>query len=98
MISFSRKLLASTMAVALSLPVFAADVVNIYSARHYDTDIALYENFEKRTGVKVNLIEAPSDTLIERIVNEGKYSPADILVTVDAGRHFARSSVAFSVR
>ena len=88
MISFSRKLLASTMAVALSLPVFAADVVNIYSARHYDTDIALYENFEKRTGVKVNLIEAPSDTLIERIVNEGKYSPADILVTVDAGRLF----------
>ena len=60
--------------------------VNIYSARHYDTDLALYTDFEERTGIKVNLIEAASDSLIERIVNEGKYSPADILITVDAGR------------
>ena len=61
-------------------------VVNVYSARHYDTDIALYKDFEDQTGIKVNLIEASSDSLIERIVNEGKYSPADILITVDAGR------------
>ena len=61
-------------------------VVNVYSARHYDTDLALYTDFEKQTGIKVNLIEAASDNLIERIVNEGKYSPADILMTVDAGR------------
>lgn len=88
MISFSKKFLVSMTTIAMSLPVLAADVVNIYSARHYDTDMALYQNFEQRTGVKVNLIEAPSDTLIERIVNEGKYSPADILVTVDAGRLF----------
>jgi len=54
--------------------------VNIYSARHYDTDLALYTDFEERTGIKVNLIEAASDSLIERIVNEGKYSPADILI------------------
>ncbi|MCH2110527.1 MAG: Fe(3+) ABC transporter substrate-binding protein [Polyangiaceae bacterium] len=60
--------------------------VNVYSARHYDTDLALYKDFEKRTGIKVNLVEAESYTLIERVVNEGKYSPADILVTVDAGR------------
>ena len=66
--------------------VFAKEVVNIYSARHYDTDIALYTDFEQRTGIKVNLIEAASDALIERIVNEGEYSPADILITVDAGR------------
>ena len=64
----------------------AAGVVNVYSARHYDTDLALYKDFEKRTGIKVNLVEAESDTLIERVVNEGKYSPADLLVTVDAGR------------
>ena len=64
----------------------AAEVVNVYSARHYDTDLALYDNFYKKTGIKVNLLEAASDTLIERIVNEGKYSPADILITVDAGR------------
>ena len=61
-------------------------VVNVYSARHYDTDLALYSDLTERTGIRVNLIEAESDTLIERIVNEGKYSPADILITVDAGR------------
>ena len=62
------------------------EVVNLYSARHYDTDDALYSNFQKKTGIKVNLIEGGSDGLIERIVNEGKYSPADLLITVDAGR------------
>ncbi len=64
----------------------AEEVVNLYSARHYDTDIALYERFTEQTGIKVNLIEGGSDALIERIVNEGKFSPADILITVDAGR------------
>ena len=64
----------------------AEEVVNLYSARHYDTDEALYSNFQKKTGIKVNLIEGGSDGLIERIVNEGIYSPADLLITVDAGR------------
>ncbi|MEM1023070.1 MAG: Fe(3+) ABC transporter substrate-binding protein [Myxococcota bacterium] len=64
----------------------AAEAVNVYSARHYDTDLALYQSFTKATGIRVNLIEASSDTLIERIVNEGSYSPADVLITVDAGR------------
>ncbi len=64
----------------------AAQEMNIYSARHYDTDLALYEEFTRQTGIKINLIEGESDQLIERIVNEGEFSPADILVTVDAGR------------
>ena len=63
-----------------------ANELNLYSARHYDTDIALYENFTKETGIKVNLIEGKSDALIERIASEGELSPADVLVTVDAGR------------
>ena len=62
------------------------EVVNVYSARHYDTDLQLYERFEEETGIKVNLIEGNSDGLIERIVNEGEFSPADMLITVDAGR------------
>ena len=62
------------------------NVVNVYSARHYDTDLALYERFEERTGIRVNLIEGGSDALIERIVNEAEFSPADLLITVDAGR------------
>lgn len=60
--------------------------VNLYSSRHYDTDLALYEDFTKATGIKVNRIEAGADALIERIVSEGEFSPADLLITVDAGR------------
>lgn len=62
------------------------NVVNVYSARHYDTDLTLYEHFEKLNSIRVNLIEGSSDGLIERIVNEAEFSPADVLITVDAGR------------
>jgi len=61
-------------------------VVNVYTARHYDTDMALYDQFTKLTGVTINLIEGSSDALTQRIVNEGEFSPADMLITVDAGR------------
>ena len=60
--------------------------VNVYSARHYDSDIIVYENFEKEYGIKVNLIEGGSDELIERIKSEGENSPADVFIAVDAGR------------
>ena len=60
-------------------------VVNIYSSRHYDTDLRLYSDFTAQTGIKVNRIEAKSNALIERIKTEGDLSPADLLVTVDAG-------------
>lgn len=63
-----------------------AGEVNLYSSRHYDTDLALYDEFTAATGIKVNWIEAEADALIERIQAEGEYSPADILITVDAGR------------
>lgn len=61
-------------------------VLNLYSSRHYQTDEALYGNFTKLTGIKINRIEAGEDPLIERLKNEGAKSPADVLVTVDAGR------------
>ena len=66
----------------------AADqkVVNIYSARHYQSDETLYADFTKATGIRVNRIEAGEDALIERIRNEGAHSPADVLITADAGR------------
>lgn len=60
--------------------------VNIYSSRHYNTDDQLYDGFTEQTGIRVNLIEGKDDELIERIKSEGKNSPADILITVDAGR------------
>lgn len=63
-----------------------ARVVNLYSARHYDTDDAMYDEFTTRTGIRVNLVEGDADQLIERIRAEGRNSPADVLLTVDAGR------------
>ena len=73
--------------LTLCSAVLAQDkVVNIYSSRHYQTDEALYSGFTKATGIKVNRIEAGEDALIERIRNEGARSPADVMITVDAGR------------
>jgi iron(III) transport system substrate-binding protein len=77
--------LVGLAATAIALPV-AADSVNIYSARHYDTDDRLYEMFTERTGIEVNVLEGDSDELIQRIKREGDASPADIMMTVDAGR------------
>ncbi len=75
------------VALALALPALGQDkVLNIYSSRHYQTDEALYAGFTQRTGIKINRIEAGEDALIERIRNEGARSPADVLITVDAGR------------
>ncbi len=64
----------------------AAGELNLYSSRHYDTDERLYSDFEKQTGIKINRIEDKADALIERMKAEGANSPADVLLTVDAGR------------
>jgi len=67
--------------------VFAQEkVLNLYSARHYQTDEALYADFTKQTGIKINRIEGQEDALLERIKNEGANSPADVFLTVDAAR------------
>jgi iron(III) transport system substrate-binding protein len=72
---------------ALLTPALAQEkVLNLYSSRHYQTDEALYDNFTKLTGYKVNRIEAGDDAIIERMKQEGERSPADVLITVDAGR------------
>ncbi|MBB5517877.1 Fe(3+) ABC transporter substrate-binding protein [Amphiplicatus metriothermophilus] len=62
-----------------------AGEVNVYSGRHYDSDVALFDAFTAETGIKVNLIEAGGDALIERLAREGGASPADIFMTADAG-------------
>ena len=71
----------------LATPSAAADTeLNLYSARHYQTDEALYANFTKQTSIKINRIEAKEDELLERLKNEGSQSPADVFITVDATR------------
>lgn len=85
-----RTLLPRAAALALlTLPLAAAaqeKVLNLYTARHYQTDEALYANFTKQTGIKINRIEGQEDPLLERIRNEGANSPADVFITVDIGR------------
>lgn len=83
----------STVVAATLCALFAATaahadekVLNLYTARHYQTDEALYANFTKATGIKVNRIEGKEDALLERIRSEGENSPADVLITVDASR------------
>jgi iron(III) transport system substrate-binding protein len=63
--------------------------ITLYSARHYDADTAVYEDFSKKTGIKVNLVEAKADELLERLQSEGVNSPADVVITVDAGNLYA---------
>ena len=60
--------------------------IGVYSGRHYNTDKQLYQQFTARTGIKVKLLEAKDDALIERVRSEGRNSPADVLVLVDAAR------------
>jgi iron(III) transport system substrate-binding protein len=61
-------------------------VLNLYSARHYQTDEALYSDFTKQTGIKINRIEAGDEQLLQRLKAEGANSPADVLILVDAAR------------
>ena len=83
----------SLLCISLSLAGLGASaqpakdaVLNVYSARHYQTDEALYTNFTKQTGIKINRLDGKEDELVERIRNEGTASPADVLITVDAAR------------
>ncbi len=69
---------------AATAPEMAGEV-NIYSGRHYDSDLAIYDAFTRETGIRVNLIEAGGDALIERLAREGEASPADLFITADAG-------------
>jgi iron(III) transport system substrate-binding protein len=97
-----RRHLARRIAATLLLPLAAAWLgpaaaqlqpgggsapeLNLYSSRHYDTDRELYDAFARETGVRVRLIEGDADQLIARIQSEGRNSPADVLITVDAAR------------
>ena len=79
--------LFAALAVAAVLPAVAQDqVLNLYSARHYQTDEALYENFTKATGIRINRVDADDAGLLARLQSEGKASPADVILLVDAAR------------
>ena len=71
--------------LALFGQVIMTNEVNVYTSRHYDSDDALYKEFTKETGIKVNIISGKGSALLQRLKSEGNNSPADIFFTVDAG-------------
>src|SRR5699024_7323837 len=68
------------------------NVVNVYTHRHYKADDQLFADFTEATGIKVNIVNASADELIQRLETEGENSNADILITVDAGRLYRAQS------
>jgi len=82
--SFLTAGLVAFLAANASAPA-QAEELNLYTARHYQTDEALYEGFTKATGITINRIEGSGNEMMERLQSEGANSPADIFITVDAG-------------
>lgn len=85
------KKILPALTVALTLiavkPVAAEDkTLNIYSSRHYNTDEKLYSDFTKQTGIQIKRVDGKGDALISRLEQEGDLAPADLFITVDAGR------------
>jgi iron(III) transport system substrate-binding protein len=79
--------MASLTVAAATTPLHAQDAtVNVYSARHYPTDEALYSNFSKATGIKINRVDADDAGILARLKAEGSASPADVILLVDASR------------
>ncbi|MCK9532776.1 MAG: Fe(3+) ABC transporter substrate-binding protein [Gammaproteobacteria bacterium] len=85
--------LSLMLATAVSAAAAPAGEVNVYSSRKEDLIRPLLERFTAQTGVRVNLVTGKDDALIQRLVSEGANSPADLLITADAGRlHRAKAA------
>ncbi len=78
--------IAALLAATLSPVAAQEQVLNLYSARHYSTDEALYSNFTKATGIRINRVDADDAGIIARLKAEGSASPADVVLLVDAAR------------
>ena len=83
--SFNRVLLPLILTCFTSVQTISNEV-NIYSARQEALIKPLLDKFSESTSIKVNLVTGKGDALLTRLINEGENSPADLLVTVDAGR------------
>ena len=81
-----RKIIIAAIIFATWTSISIANEVNIFSARHYDSDIQLYEKFTNKTGIKVNIVSGKDKALQKRITEEGADCIADLYITADAGR------------
>ena len=79
-------LVVSLAGLAGTCAIAQEQVVNVYSARHYPTDEALYANFTKSTGIKINRVDSDDAGILARLKAEGSASPADVILLVDASR------------
>lgn len=66
--------------------------LTVYTHRHYESDQELFKRFEKESGIELNIVNASADELIQKMSLEGEQSPADVLITVDAGRLYRAKS------
>ncbi len=88
-----KQLVAIAALVGISQSALAVEEVNLYSARKEALIKPLLDKFTKQTGIAVNLITGKADALLKRMQIEGKNSPADLLITTDAGRlHRAKAA------
>ena len=78
--------LATAIVLAANLACAQELVLNIYSARHYPSDEALYSGFTKASGIKINRVDADDAGIVSRLKAEGAASPADVILLVDAAR------------
>jgi iron(III) transport system substrate-binding protein len=81
-----KALTAAALLLATGITLAQEQVVNLYSARHYSTDEALYSNFTKQTGIRINRVDADDAGIMARLKAEGTASPADVILLVDAAR------------
>ena len=96
-----KKAAASRVIVLLTVLITGmgqalADEVNLYSARKEALIKPLLDKFSEQTGITVNLVTASADALLARLKSEGKLTPADVFITVDAGSlHRAKAADLF---
>ena len=81
-----KKIIVLLLSILFLAESVLANEVNIFSARHYDSDVQLYQKFTAKTGIKVNVVSGKDGALLKRIVEEGKDSKADLYITADAGK------------
>ena len=81
-----KKIALVSLLLAAGIATAQEQVVNLYSARHYQTDEKLYSDFTKASGIKVNRVDADDAGILARLKAEGTASPADVILLVDAAR------------
>src|SRR3989339_1259268 len=86
MVRSLSKFSLALLGVSMGLAQAAEPVLNLYSARHYPTDEALYSGFTQATGIKINRVDADDAGILARLKAEGSASPADVILLVDAAR------------